>query len=362
MLLVKLLLREIRVLLLILASLASVINASSSLGQYGGAFLRAPVGATGLGLGGAQTASASYFCSWWNPALLREIRKRTLSIATGYRPLGRTEGVVGFEFPIPPRMAMGISLLYRGDPFLNDLVDKDEYPLEDASYTTLSVKTGLSYLVTRKIALGLNFSVFYQRLPSDFIGSAEKEGEIIYSSETTIGGFDFGMTYKLNKKYRLGLVIKNLLAENKWELKNSLDDLYEMYSDKLPATITLGHEFKTNLQGKPFIWTCDLIGYIFDCNLRVLDHVHAVVNNGFEWQKWEMFYIRAGVRDIVFNRDLFRDSRQYKDAFSLAGSLGCFIDLSKALRGRNIKFNYAVSTDKVGAGLDQQLDFIVSFK
>jgi hypothetical protein len=37
------------------------------------------------------------------------------------------------------------------------------------------------------------------------------------------------------------------------------------------------------------------------------------------------------------------------------------LDLSKALKGKDVKFNYGFSTDKAGAGLDQQMDFIVSF-
>lgn len=360
-LLVKLLLREIKVALIPLISLLVVYIANplyaASLDGYGGAYLRAPVGATAFSLGGAQTASPKYLCSWWNPAALVYYKQKKLTLGTGYRPLGRTEGYLSFEFPVPPRVAIGLSMLYRGDPFLKDLVDEQEYPLEDGAYTTLSFKIGVSYLIKRRLSAGFNFSVYYQRLPTDY----DRKGNLIYTSITAIGGFDIGLRFVPTKSLSFGLVLKNILAYFNWEIKDQYEDLSAMFSDTLPATINLGQELKTTLFDKPFIWTYDIVGYIFNGNFKPLDHCHAVINNGFEWQRWELFFIRAGVRDIEFNRDIISNRDEYKDYFTLAVSLGFLIDLSTALEGKDIKFNYGISTDKVGAGVDQQLDFVVSF-
>lgn len=355
--LAKLLLLEIKYLLLILSLVLSIKPISAvGLGGYGGAFLRAPAGATGFSIGGAQSVSPKYLCSWWNPAALNNITKKQFVMGTGYRPLGRTEGYTSLEFRIPPRMAMGFSLIYRGDPFINDLVDDQEYPLEDGSYTTLSAKIGMSYLIRRNFSAGVNFSIYYQRLPTGF----NQTGNLIYSSVTALGGFDIGIRYKFRKNLAFGLVFKNMLANFNWEFKQH-DDFNPMYQDTLPSTVTLGQEVQTHLLGKPFIWTCDIIGYIYNGNFKSIDHMHAVINNGIEWQRWEIFYIRAGVRDIIFNRDIIYHIDEYKKHFSLALSLGFSLDLSKALKGKDIILNYGVSNDKVGAGLDQQLDFVVSF-
>ncbi len=327
------------------------------LGWYGGAYLREPVGATAFGIGGAQTASPEYLCSWWNPAALATLRKKNLALGLGYRPLGRTEGYLSFEFPVPPRVGMGLSVLYRGILAIKDLVDEQEYPLDDCAYSTFTFKIGLSYLIKRNIQAGVNLSIFHQSLPTDYTD----QGDIIYSSATKIGGIDIGVRYVPLKKLVYGLVLKNILASFDWEFTNQAEMLNVAMNDTLPATLTLGQQYTGALRGKPFIWTCDLVGYIFNGNFKGLEHKHLVINNGFEWQRWKIFYIRAGIRDIILNRDIFANSGRYKDHFSLAGSLGFQLDLSKALKGRDVKLNYGISNDKVWAGLDQQLDFIVLF-
>ena len=119
------------------------------LGMYGGAHLRAPVGATGLSIGGAQTASPEYLCAWWNPAAIVTVRQKRLTLGTGYRPMGRAEGYLGFDFLVPPRVGVEFSVLYRGMPKIEGLVDDQEYPLDDCAYETFSFKIGLSYLLRK---------------------------------------------------------------------------------------------------------------------------------------------------------------------------------------------------------------------
>ena len=324
------------------------------LGRYGGGYLRAPVGATAFALGGAQTASPQYLCSWWNPALLSTLKQKKLTLGLGYRPLGRTDGVLAFEFPVPNRVGVGISVLYRGIPLITGLVDEQEYPLNDCAYETFSFKIGCSYLIKRKLSAGFNLSIFYQSLPTNF----EDDGNIIYSSVTEMGGIDLGVRFTPTKKLSYGLVWKNILAEFQWEFTA---EWHPMYQDTLPATITLGQALNTTLLEKPFIWTCDIIGYFLNSRFRSLERNHIVINNGFEWQKWEMLFIRAGIRDITLNSDLIHDSGSYKDHFTLAVSLGFLLDLSKALKGKDLKLNYGVSTEKRWTGLEQQLDFVFSF-
>lgn len=356
--LVKLLSREIKLaalvsIILVLLFMAHPVSALG-LGRYGGGYLRAPVGATAFALGGAQTASPQYLCSWWNPALLATLKQKKLTLGLGYRPMGRTDGYLAFEFPVPTRVGMGLSVLYRGIPFIKGLVDEQEYPLDDCAYETFSFKIGCSYLIKRNLSAGFNISILYQSLPTDF----EDDGNIIYSSVTEIGGIDLGVRFAPTKKLSYGLVWNNILAEFQWEFTAEFSPIYQ---DTLPATITLGQELKTSLLDKPFIWTCDIVGYFLNSRFRPLERNHIVINNGVEWQKWEMLFIRAGIRDITLNSDLVRDGGNYKEFFSLAVSAGFFLDLSKALKGKDLKLNYGVSTEKRWAGLEQQLDFVFSF-
>lgn len=356
---VKLLLQKIKplILLTIISALLLFTQSASALGlgRYGGSYLRSPVGATAFSKGGAQTASAEYLCSWWNPALLAMLKQKKLTLGLGYRPMGRTDGYLAFEFPVPPRVGVGLSVLYRGIPLIKGLVDDQEYPLDDCAYETFSLKVGFSYLIKRNLTAGFNISVLYQSLPTSF----EDDGNIIYSSVAEIGGIDLGVRYIHNKKLSYGLVLQNMLAEFKWEFTD--ENFSPIYQDTLPASITLGQELRTTFLDKSFIWTCDIIGYLFNSKFRSLERNHIVINNGFEWQRWEMFYIRAGIRDITLNSDIVRNSSRYKDHFTLAVTGGFLLDLTKALKGKDIKLNYGISTDKVWAGLDQQFDFVFSF-
>ncbi len=357
-------LREIRLALLLIifckAFYMPLLCYAGGPGGYGGAFLRAPVGAAALSLGGAMTASPEYLYTWWNPAAQVKLHRRAIVLGTGYRVLGRTEGYFSVEHPIPPRVGMAFSMLYRGDPFVDDLVDEQEYQLDDCSYTTFSFKLGLSYLIRRNFSFGLNFGFFYQNFPTDYT----EQRDIIYSSNFTIGGFDIGLYYTPIENLSFGIVLKNIMTVFNWELSSSVETmgLNTIYEDTIPASITFGQQLKMSLFKKPFIWSYDIIGAFLNGNFKALDHSYAVVNNGFEWQRWEIFFIRVGLRDIQFNSDIIHDKEKYWDTFTYALSAGFSFDLAAALKkNRNMTLNYGIANSKVGAGIDQQLDFVVGF-
>jgi hypothetical protein len=321
-----------------------------------GAFLRAPVGASGFALGGANSVSPDYLSLWWNPAALASIKSRQLTIGTGYRTLGRTDGVAAWEFRVPPRVSIGLSLLYRGDPFLDNLYDEQEYKLDRGSYTTITTKVGASYLINRRLSAGASLSIFYQRLPVGYNGS-----QLIYSggmSDLSIGGVDLGVRYGATEKLTLGIVVKNLGAGVKMRTAGS--QFYDIeINEKFPPIFIVGSELKSTLAKKPFIWSCDLVGYPLTGEFKKAEKPEVVINNGFEWQGFDKLFIRAGIRDLAFTSDIVNDSRAYQAGFSLAITGGCRIDLSGALKG--LAVNYAVATSKIWRGLEQQLDCVYLF-
>jgi hypothetical protein len=111
--------------------------------------------------------------------------------------------------------------------------------------------------------------------------------------------------------------------------------------------------------GKPFVWTCDINGYMFEGDFKLMDHPSVMFNNGFEWQKWPIFHIRAGIRDICLNGDILRNRSRYADEFTLAVSAGFHLDLSSVTKG--LSMNYALSTDKIWAGVENVFDFMYLF-
>lgn len=323
----------------------------SQTGGLPGAYLQPSMGASALAMGGAYSASPESFTAWWNPGMLANLRGKRASGGIGMRSLGRSDAYASFEFRVPPRLGMGLLFLYRGDPFINDLYDENEKPLGDANFSTFTGKITLSYILTRKFGAGININMFHQRLPT-----SSSDGDVNYSSATSIGAIDIGLSYKASDKLSLALTARNLGASFTWETENGY---YISAEDKPLPKITAGAKYDGVLLKKPLLWRADLMGQLFDGEFNKLDRPQAQLCLGWEWQYWETFFIRAGVGDILFNGDMVKDSKEYRDQSSMRISLGCAFDVSKYIKG--MKVNYGVSTDKVWAGLDHQLDCIYTF-
>jgi hypothetical protein len=324
----------------------------AGIGGTSGAYLRPPVGAAATAMGGACTALPDYYAPWWNPAVLANLRDTRLAAGTGLRPLGRMDGYGSFEFRVPPRVGMGLFVLYRGAT-LGKLYDLDEQQLPSASYTTLTFKGAISYYMTRKLSVGASINVLYQSLPlPDYDGG----GGIRYASATGIGSFDLAAVYRMSNTWTVAAVVKNLGAKMEWQM----GELSPIVSDQPLPSMTVGSRLVTTLAQKPLVWTIDCIGYVFDGSWHRLDRTEAVVSTGAEWRRWDNFYVRAGLGDIGITGDLVRDTKQYSKESGMRITAGFSYDLSKTVR-RGMWLNYSAATDKVWAGLDQQLDVTLSF-
>jgi len=336
--------------------LTYAISEASVIGGTSGAYLRAPAGAAALAQGGANTAYPDYMTPWWNPAIMAMSKTKKASVGIGLRSLGRTEAFASYEFRVPPRVGAGIAFLYRGDPFLNDLYDSNEEPIDNASYTTLTTKIGISYYINRKFSAGINVGIFYQRLPT----ASDENGSVTYSStKGGIGSFDFALAYKHSEKLNLALVIRDVGAYMDWEIRTSNDYLSSVVEDRPLPSIILGSKYKGTLRDKPLIWNVDLKGYFFDGKWNRLYRPEANLSAGWEWQYWDKFYIRAGIGDFLINGKMISKSEKYLSVFPFRITTGFSFDLSRSRQ--DLKLNYGIATDKAWAGIDQQIDLSISF-
>ena len=321
-------------------------------GGTSGAYLRLPMGAAATALGGAYTASPDCFASWWNPAVLGNLRTTRIAAGTGLRPLGRMDGYGSLEFRVPPRVGMGLLVLYRG-AFLGKLYDLDENPLPSSSYTTMTVKAAVSYYMSRQLSVGACVNVLYQSLP---LPNYDGSGGIHYASATGIGAFDFAAVYHLSKAWTFAAVLKHLGATMEWQM----GDYSPLVQDQPLPEITLGSSLLTSLAGKPLLWLLDVRTYVFNNRQKQLDHNEAVISTGAEWRRWENFYIRAGIGDVAVNSAIINDAEQYSREFGMRFTAGFSYDLSKQVR-KGLWVNYGAAIEKAWAGIDQQLDVTLSF-
>jgi len=322
-----------------------------------GAVFRMPAGAWATGAGGAVSADPEFMLSWYNPSQLPFLRERRASMGAGIRSLGRTEGWASYDFRVPPRVGMGLSLVYRGDPFVNNLYDGyyqggevvEERALNGAAWTAASIKIGAGYLVSRKLSLGGSVAVNYQSLPT----MLEASGDVSNTTVTSIGALDIAASYKMTQNLTLSASVRNLLSRNSWQMETG-DAFSAAVDETVPPVFVLASSHKTALLGRELIWGADAAIFLIDGEGKYLGHPEAALASGARWKFTDAITLMAGLADIEL-----AGGADYWDGFSPRFAAGFSYALPKWARGA--VFNYALATDRVWAGVDQQFDITVSF-
>ena len=343
--------------------LAAAIPAWSYIGGLPGAYLRSPAGAVMFAMGGAGSASAEQLCAGINPAMLARVKKTQVDLGGGLLSLGRTEGCLSLENKIAPRVGMGLFASYRGDQSLDNLYNENEDPLPSGSSTSLACKVGLSYLVTRKLSVGIALGYYYQRLPTSYSDTA-----LMYSTASAIGGFDFAVRSQITQEWACAVIVQNIdllkvlsgqsaSVELNWEVGG--ENFNFAVTDKIPPVAVFASQLTGKLYGRPLVWACDLCAYAVDGEFTKLERMEVRLNNGVEWRRWDAFFLRAGIGDFLLNQDILSDSKAFWSTASPRISLGFGADLSKVRKG--LWVNYGAATDRVWAGVDQRVDLSFRF-
>jgi len=327
-----------------------------------GAVFRMPAGAWATGAGGAVSADPEFMLSWYNPSQLPLLRERRASMGAGIRSFGRSEGWASYDFRVPPRVGMGLSFVYRGDPFVDKLYDGyyqggevvEERALKGTAWTAASMKIGAGYLVSRKLSLGGSVAVNYQSLPT----MPEAGGNVSNTTVTSIGAFDIATSYKMTQNLILSVSVRNLLSRNSWYMETG-DAFAAAVDETVPPIFVLASSYKTALLERELIWGADAMIYLIDGEGKYLGHQEMVIAAGARWKFTDMITLSTGLADIELSDGIIRKNSDYRDGFSPRASLGFSCALPKWARGA--VFNYALTTDRVWAGVDQQFDITVSF-
>jgi len=331
-------------------------------GGLPGGIFNLPAGAWASGMGGAVSADPAYMMSWYNPAQLPLLRDRRASVGAGMRSLGRTEAWASYDFRVPPRAGMGLALVYRGDPFIDGLYDGyyignevvEERRLNSAAWSAVSLKIGTGYLITRRWSAGGSIGINHQNLPT----TPYPDGSIKSSSVTSIGALDIAASYRMTPNLTLSAAAKNLLWRNDWAI-HAYEDLTPVNEEVIPPVFVLASSHKTTLLERELVWNADAVIYLIDGRGKYLGHPEMAVAAGAQWKFTDDIVLRAGLADMELSGDITWDSEQYWDSFSPRLTVGFSYSLSKWMKGAFV--NYALMTDRVWAGADQQFDITVSF-
>jgi hypothetical protein len=271
--------------------------------------------------------------------------------------MGRTEGYANFDFKVPPRIGMGFTVLERGDPFLNNLKDEQNGEIVDlpsGAYTTVTIKMGLSYLATRRLSLGASIGLYLQSMPTG-VGD---NGRLEYSSPPPgIGGLDIAAQLRLRDDWVVSAIARNLNAAMRWEVAS--EGLNVTIDDRPSPQFFLASRLDKKFMTRPLVWVLDLEADLFDGEFNALPRPEGRISSGLEWRGWDHFCVRAGLGDLVVGGMILSDSREYWRTFAMRITAGFGLDLPRLRPG--LRVNYALSTDKVWAGIDQVLDVTYEF-
>jgi hypothetical protein len=162
---------------------------------------------------------------------------------------------------------------------------------------------------------------------------------------------------QLRSNLAFSLMVTQLGSIGNWQFSDG--EFSSTVYDTIPPVITLGSSYGSTLLTKPFTWNCDIRVTAINTNFSRLERATAVLSNGFEWAFWKEITLRAGIGELAFDSDIFDNRATYRDNFTLSVSAGVGLDASRIVKGLII--NYGLATDKVGAGINQQLDCVYHF-
>ena len=146
------------------------------------------------------------------------------------------------------------------------------------------------------------------------------------------------------------------------ELKNSYCydyDFVPVVDETVPPVFVFASSHKTSLFERELVWNVDAQSYFFDGEGKYLGHPEMVIAAGARWKFSEELALRAGIGELDISGGIHRSAREYWETFSPRIALGFSYNLKKFKQGAF--FNYALTTDRVWAGVDQQFDITVSF-
>ena len=269
--------------LLLVLSLTASLSA-----QDGLALMKTGHGARQTGIGEAVVSIANTVNgSHYNPASIRSINKFTASFGhTEYWDNIRLESGF-FATPLTSNLNLHGGIRFASVDSLEARINPNEQPDSYFDFHDISVKTGITYNNSEKLAFGLSLGFFF-----------EKNGRWNGSAFNA----DLGLQYQASEKIQLGAAATNLGSS--FQLSSGGDIISNEIS--LPTRYSVGG----NYQLDKFLTALDLV--ILDDELRV--HV------GAETQIHEMFEFRAG---YMFNYD----SKN--------------LSVGTTFRKRNIKIDYA---------------------
>ncbi|MBF0542955.1 MAG: hypothetical protein HQM08_00905 [Candidatus Riflebacteria bacterium] len=264
-------------LVFIWALLSSPLKADSAGGA--GAYLKMGVGARALGMGSAFVGVADdSTASFWNPAGLAQLEKDEASFMHADLTLdrkynffnytrvlrdhnGAKTGVVAFS-----HMRFGIdgipeTRLAEIDQNGNPVSDLPATRIDPLTHKPMYVPGENVYIFSYFDDVEMNtFGSYARKLANKLYGGVnlKRLSQNLFTNSANTWGLDLGLLYDVSKKSKIGLSVRDIGENLKWDTTSG-------QSDKVPLTTTLGASYRPN---KKLTLAADL-NKVEDLNLKL---------------------------------------------------------------------------------------------
>ncbi|RMF68849.1 MAG: hypothetical protein D6743_02805 [Calditrichaeota bacterium] len=244
-----------RLLRLVLAVVFVLVAADALSAQAGraGAFLRRGVGARAKAMGDAYTALATGIeATFYNPAALPLLGHKELILSYRALSLDRQFSFVGFGMPIQPKVKGktrkrtingGFSLSWiRAAVNDIDARDTDGQHLDNLSNSENAFIFSFALNPAPRVSVGLSVKVLLNRFPDVGLNGA--------TISATGVGFDLGVLLVPTEWLRVGLVVKDINSQYRWNTQDLFGENGSEIINKFPRAFRAGVAVKpTQLRG-----------------------------------------------------------------------------------------------------------------
>ncbi|MDR0304835.1 MAG: hypothetical protein LBH98_08740 [Chitinispirillales bacterium] len=324
---------------------------------------RIPLTSKAWAVGNAMTANPEYALGWYNPARLAFSSGLQFSVGDAIRKLDRNESFFAGEYKIPQKR-VGVSGIFSYKGIANlDSLRKDGVIYNSTSYISTTTKIGAGIAITGMWGVGVSGTWYYTKIPVRFNEDAKS---IETSSSGTIGGLSFMGTYVNPNGFSLGFGVRDIFSYNDWSYNETPNSSMIMtIIDTLPAVLVAGANYVFKYKNEKEIrFSGDFNGYLINSFFRKYENVAVSINGGFEWRMNKIIVFRTGIRDILCNRNYFKDRPQWRLENNPRLGFGIGLNLESVVNWKIIKkfgVNYAVSNSGAEVGLEHVVDLIWKF-
>ena len=332
---------------------------ASGLGVYSNGNERIPLTAEAWAMGNATTANPSYALVWQNPAKLAFTNGFTTGLGGTFRTLDRTESFLSGEYKIPnKRFGVGGIFSYKGIANLDSL-RKDGIIYPTTSYTNITTKLGVGVALSGNWSLGFSGAWYYSSIPVRF----KETGSIETNSSSTIGGLSLLAMYQNRKGLSLGFGIRDIFSYNDWSYQESSNSpMINSLIDTMPSVLVAAAEYEfAILDTQKIKISTDFNGYLVNSFFNRYDHAALAINWGAEWSPNKVISFRTGMRDILCNRNFFKNRPLWRLENNPRLSFGLGVNL-ETIPGWNMskKFgvNYGISNSGAQVGVEHAVDMV----